>query len=173
MNGPRRTLVKSALVLVSALVLQVGVVADLRVLDAVGDLLLLTTVAAALVDGPDRGATWGFAAGLLYDLVLDTPFALSALTYALVGYLVGLAAAALTRPAGWWPVGIAVAAGFGATTLYTIVAHLVGEPYPFGDVPRVGLTVALWNAALVLPACSLLRRVFGRSEPDRVRVSLR
>lgn len=167
----RHTLLKSTLVLLGALVLQLSIVADMPVLGAVGDLLLLVTVAAALVEGADRGATFGFAAGLLYDLVLDTPFGLSALTYALIGYAVGLIGAAVGRSAGWWPVALAAAAGVAAMSLYTAIGHLVGTPYPVGDLPRIALVVALWNAALLVPARGLLRRVFGRREPDRVQLA--
>jgi rod shape-determining protein MreD len=167
----RYVLVKSTLVLLAALVLQVSVVSDLPVLGAVGDLLLLVTVAAALVDGADRGATVGFAAGLLYDLVLDTPFGLSALTYALIGYAVGLVSAAVGRSAGWWPVALAAAGGAAGMGLYTAIGHLVGTPYPVGDLPRIALVVAAWNAALIVPVRGLLRRIFGRREPDRVNLA--
>jgi rod shape-determining protein MreD len=169
----RHTIVKSTLVLLAALVLQLSVVSDLRLFGAVGDLLVLVTVAAALADGPDRGATFGFAAGLLYDLVLDTPFGLSALTYALIGYLVGLIGAAVGRSGGWWPVVLAALGGAAAMCLYTAIGHLVGTPYPVGDLPRIALVVAAWNAALIVPVRALLRRVFGRREPDRIALAFR
>lgn len=167
----RHTLLKSTLILLAALFLQVAIVSDLEAFGAVGDLLLLVTVAAALVDGADRGVTFGFVAGLLYDLVLDTPFGLSALTYALVGYAVGLVAMAVGRSGGWWPVALAAAAGAAAMALYTGIGHLIGMPYPVGDLPRIALVVAVWNAALIVPVRGLLRRAFGRREPDRIRLA--
>ena len=57
---------------------------------AIGDLVLVVVVAAGITGGADRGATYGFVAGLLFDLLVDTPFGLTALTYALVGYGVGV-----------------------------------------------------------------------------------
>src|SRR4029450_9677936 len=99
----RLTPLRGALVVVVALVAQIAIVADLRVVGAVGDLMLLVTVAAALTGGPDRGATYGFVCGLAFDLVLDSPFGLSALTYAVVGYGVGVVCGGLFRPTGWWP----------------------------------------------------------------------
>ncbi|HEX8803112.1 MAG TPA: rod shape-determining protein MreD [Acidimicrobiales bacterium] len=173
MAGRRRyVLLKTALLLLSALVLQLGLVSDVRIFGAVGDVLLLVVIAAGLVDGPDRGATVGFAAGVLYDLTLDTPFGLSALTYALVGYAVGVASAALLRPAGWWPVAFAVAASAAAVGLYTALGHLVGSPYPVDALPGIALAVAAWNAALVLPVRALVRRI-GRAGPDRLQLALR
>jgi rod shape-determining protein MreD len=169
----RYTLLKSTFVLLAALVLQLSVVSDLRILGAVGDLLVLVTIAAALVDGPDRGATFGFAAGLLYDLVLDTPFGLSALTYALIGYLVGLVSVAVGRSGGWWPVVLAAAGGAAAMCLYTALGHLVGTPYPLGELPAIAFVVGAWNAALIVPVRALLRRIFGRREPDRIALAFR
>jgi rod shape-determining protein MreD len=152
---------------------QIAIVADLRVFGAVGDLMLLVTVAAALTGGPDRGATYGFVAGLVFDLVLDSPFGLSALTYAVVGYGLGLVCAGLFRPTGWWPPVVGAAAALVATTVYTGVGHLVGTPYPWGDVPQITVAVGLWNAALILPVMAVMRWVHGHTEPDRLEVALR
>jgi rod shape-determining protein MreD len=156
-----------------ALVAQIAIVADLRVAGAVGDLLLLVTVAAALTGGPDRGASYGFVTGLAFDLVVDSPFGLSALTYAVVGYGLGLMCTALFRPTGWWPLAVAAGAALVATAFYTGVAHLIGTPYPWGDLPDISAAVGLWNAALVLPAMAALRWVHGPTEPDRLEVALR
>ena len=107
MSARRLTPLRGALVLVVALVAQIAIVADLQVVGAVGDLMLVVTVAAALTGGPDRGATYGFFAGLIFDLVVDSPFGLSALTYAVVGYGVGLVCGGLFRPTGLWPLAVA------------------------------------------------------------------
>ena len=71
MQSRRLTPLRAALVLVVAVVAQIAIVADLRIIGAVGDLMLVVTVAAALTGGPDRGAAYGFFAGLTFDLVLD------------------------------------------------------------------------------------------------------
>lgn len=173
MSARRLTPLWGALVLVVALVAQIAIVADLRIVGAVGDLMLVVTVAAALTGGPDRGATYGFVAGLIFDLVLDSPFGLSALTYAVIGYGVGLLCGVLFRPTGWWPLAVAAGAALAATAFYTGVGHLIGTPYPWGDVPDITVAVALWNAALVLPAMAVMRWVHGPSEPDRLEVVLR
>jgi rod shape-determining protein MreD len=169
----RAKLFRAALVLVAALVLQVTVLSDLRVFGGLGDLMLALTVAAGLTGGADRGATWGFATGVLYDLVLDTPFGLSALTYALVGYAVGLAGSALLRTSGWWPVGVAAAAGLVQATLYTALANLLGDAFPFAHLPAIALVMAAWCALLVLPLIRVMWWVHGHNEPDRLEVLLR
>jgi rod shape-determining protein MreD len=160
-------------VLFLALLLQVTMVADLRVAGALGDLLLVVVVAAGLTGGADRGATWGFAAGLAYDLVLDSPFGLTALTYALVGYAAGLAGSALLRTSGWRPAAVAAVAGALQAVLYTAVGNLVGVAYPFGQVPAIALVQAAWCAVLVLPMLRVMWWVHGRGEPDRLEVLLR
>ena len=86
---------------VLAIVLQVSFVSDLRLFGAMGDLVLVVVVAAGITGGADRGATYGFAAGLAFDLLVDSPFGLTALTYALVGYGVGVLATLLQRTSGW------------------------------------------------------------------------
>jgi rod shape-determining protein MreD len=170
---PRRfTAAKVALVMLGALILQIGAMPELRIAGASGDLLLVLVVAAAVIDGPDRGATWGFGAGLAYDLVLDTPFGLSALTYALVGALVGFAAAAIDRTSGWWPVALAAGAGVVATVVYASIGHLVGVAYPFGHLPPVALVVAAWAAALIQPGIGLVRRLLGHHDADRIAMAL-
>ncbi len=173
MGSRRLTPLRGALVVVVALVAQIAIVADLRVVGAVGDLMLMVTVAAALTGGPDRGATYGFVCGLAFDLVLDSPFGLSALTYAVVGYGVGVVCGGLFRPTGWWPLAVAVVAALLATALYTGIGHLIGTPYPWGDLPAITVAVGLWNAALVLPVMAVMRWVHRPSEPDRLEVVLR
>jgi len=173
MTNRRLVPARAALVAFVALILQVSFVADLRIAGAIGDLLLVVVVAAGLTGGPDRGATYGFALGVLYDLVLDTPFGLSALTYALVGYAVGLVGAALMRTSGWWPVLVAAAAAAMQAALYTSVANLIGVSYPFGAVPGIAFAMAVAAAVLVLPALRVMWWVHGHNEPDRLEMMFR
>lgn len=173
MTNRRLVPARAVLVALAALILQISVVADLRIAGAIGDLMLVVVVAAGLTGGPDRGATYGFALGVLYDLVLDTPFGLSALTYALVGYAVGLVGAALVRTSGWWPVLIAAAAAAMQVALYTSLGNLIGVAYPFSAVPGIALAMAATAAVLVLPALRVLWWVHGHNDPDRLEMMFR
>jgi rod shape-determining protein MreD len=172
-NRRRYGLLRNAALLLVVLILQVGVMADIHVWGVSGDLLLVLTLAVALLEGPDSGAAWGFAAGIAYDLMLDTPFGLSALTYAAVGYLTGLVGASMVRAAGWWPVTIAAVATVVAVGFYAVVGNLVGVGNPLGDVPKVALVEAGFSALLILPMMSVARRLFGRTEPDRIALAFR
>jgi hypothetical protein len=90
-----------------------------------------------------------------------------------VGYGVGVVCGGLFRPTGWWPLAVAVVAALLATALYTGIGHLIGTPYPWGDLPAITVAVGLWNAALVLPVMAVIRWAHRPSEPDRLEVVLR
>ena len=102
--GPGIVAVRVSLVLVIALVLEVSIAPMFRLFGVQGDLMLLIAIVAGLAAGPDRGAAIGFASGLAYDLMLQTPFGLSALTYALVAFTVGSLQDSVLRAAWWIPV---------------------------------------------------------------------
>jgi rod shape-determining protein MreD len=156
---------RAALVLFALLMLQVGLVSDLPVLEAVGDLMLLSAIAAGSVGGADRGATYGFVAGILYDLMLDTPFGLNALTYAVAGFAAGWVAGRVLQPRWWFHVGTTAAITLGAVLLTVFVANFVGEGFPADDIWRMCLVETVWNAVLILPARRLLAWVFGEEDP--------
>lgn len=82
----------AALVVLTALVVQVGVVNPLDLPIGHPDLVLLCVVALALVAGPTWGTVLGFAAGLAADVVPPADHTLGrlAMAYALVGYAAGL-----------------------------------------------------------------------------------
>lgn len=162
---------KMALVLFSVLVIQVGVVADLPAFGAVGDLMLLTAIATGSVGGPNRGALYGFCAGLAYDLMLDTPFGLTALVYAVVGYAVGVASGWYLEPRAWYHLTVAALASVVAVALMVGVALVLGLRYPLNDVVRAAAVMVAWNAVLILPARRLLRWAIGEDEPDRFRMA--
>ena len=84
-----RSMLRVALVIFVVLMVQQTVMVALRIRGAHPDLLWLLPITAALLDGPETGAIVGFWAGLSFDLVLPTPFGLSALVGCLLGYSVG------------------------------------------------------------------------------------
>ena len=88
-----------ALVIISVVVLQTTLFSDrLRVFGVMPDIGLVLTVAVAYNRVPELGAAFGFAAGLRHRLLPDTPVGLSALSFALVGYGVGVVQSGLVRP---------------------------------------------------------------------------
>jgi rod shape-determining protein MreD len=138
--------VRASLVLVLALTLQLGVAPSLGIFGVQGDLLLLLSIAAGAAAGPDRGAIVGFAAGLAYDLMLQTPFGLSALTYSVVAYLVGGLQDSVLRAAWWIPVLTALAGSFLGVILYGVFGTVLGEDLIGPSLLRIAVVVAMLNA---------------------------
>lgn len=161
-----------ALVLVVTLTLQTAWMAELRPFGVPGDLLLLLAIAAGLAGGPLRGAVVGFTAGIAMDLVLLTPFGLSALTYLAVGYVVGSTHAGVLRSAPWIPVVAAFVASAVGIVFYVILGQLVGQQFRIPELTRVVLVTATMNALLVFPAVYVARWV-EKAAPDRMMGALR
>lgn len=152
--------VRSAAVLLGALVLQASVVAEIDVFGAHGEVLLLVPIVAGLTTGPERGAIAGFTAGLAVDLLVQTPFGLTALTYCLVGYGVGALQSGVLRASFWLPMASAVAGSAAGIVLFALMATVVGEEGLLdGHLVRVVGAVVIWNVVLALPALRLARWV--------------
>lgn len=152
--------VKAAAVLLTALVLQAAVVSRIGLFGAHGDLLILVPVTAALTIGPERGAMAGFAAGIAVDLLVTSPFGLTALSYCLVGYGVGALQSGVLRATWFLPIVAAVAGAAFGTTFWAVAATVVGEEGLLGaDLGRVVLAVSLLAGVLVLPALRVARWV--------------
>jgi rod shape-determining protein MreD len=163
--GPLQRAVRASLVLVIAVVLQTSLISDLTVFGATGDIMQLDAISAGFVGGPDRGAWYGFVAGLLYDLMLDTPVGLSALTYCIVAYMVGALQGSVLRAAWWIPVVTAFVASVVGISLYVVLGRMVGQSFPFDEVPRIAAVVAVFNAFLVLPVTRVMRWAVGATDP--------
>jgi rod shape-determining protein MreD len=163
---------RSVPVIIVVLMIQVGIVSNLEAFDAFGDIVLLVAIAAGSVGGPDRGATYGFCAGLAYDLLLDTPFGLSALVYAVVGYGVGMATVWLLQPRWWSHVLVAGLASCVAVLLTALVSRVLGTSYHLDELGRIAGVVAAWNMALILPARRVMQWMVGIDPSERFRVAV-
>jgi rod shape-determining protein MreD len=119
--------IRLSLVVVMLVVIQTTVFPHLRVLGAMPDLVLLATIAVAYEDGPDTGAIFGFASGLTLDLFLATPLGVSALTFAIIGYLVGVFQGGMLRPSGWVAPVLGGVGGLAGGALFVVVASIAGE----------------------------------------------
>lgn len=166
------TTVRAAAVLVVALVFQASFVAELELFDAHGEVLLLVPIVAGLTAGAERGAIAGFAAGLAVDLLVQTPFGLTALTYCLVGYGVGAVQTGVLRASWWLPMVSAVAGSAVGTVLFAVAVTVVGEVSAVnGDLLWVVVAVVIWNALLVVPALKIAEWV--EATGDRPMVGVR
>ena len=164
-----RRIVAIAAVVVTALLLQSTVFGQLRLLGVRPELLYLVTIAIALLEGPNEGATVGFASGLAQDFLMNEPKGLTALTLTLLGYAVGMFRQFIVSPSPLVPT-IVVAVGKAAgLAFYEVVSVLLGnfhEQVEYGV--RVALLAALYNAVLTPILYPLLRRITEGSRPRRV-----
>lgn len=155
------------LVLVLALTVQTTWLAELRPFGEPGDLLLLLAIAAGMAGGPVRGAVVGFVAGTAMDLVLLTPFGLSALAYLAVGYAVGTVHDGVLRSAPWIPVLVTFVASAVGVVFYVILGQLVGQQFRVPNLERIVLVTATLNTLLAFPALWVARWI-EKAAPDRL-----
>ena len=162
---------RAVAVVLTALVLQASLFARFSFEGARPEILLLVALMAGFVAGPDDGAIIGFAAGLALDIVVRTPFGLSALVYTLAGYATGSITASVLRSA-WWIASLVGAVGSaGAMVVYALVGAVLGEPTLSGpSLATIVVVVSAVNACLAPLAASALR--WARTEDvDRGRHS--
>jgi rod shape-determining protein MreD len=120
------------------------------------------------VAGPDRGAIVGFVAGLSYDVFLDSPLGLSALTYGVIAYVTGLFQLPLASHPQWWRVGSVAAASAAGITLWASLGVVLGQDYLLGmPVPRVAILLGVLNGLLAVPVLALARWLFHPLLPQR------
>ncbi len=155
----------------TAVILEVSVLPLLGLPGAVPDLVAVTVVGFGVAAGSVRGATAGFVAGVLLDLVppADGVLGLSAVVLVVVGYLAGVLGYNKDRS----PVIVVLATGLiagGAVIGLALVGGLVGDPRVAWDrVPGLVLTQAAYAvvlAAFVVPLVGALwRRVAPPTTP--------
>jgi rod shape-determining protein MreD len=168
------TRVLRLLALIAIVVLvQVTVFPHLRLFGVVPDLGLLLAIAIGYREGPETGAVVGFLAGFGYDLFLETPLGLCALSYALVGYAVGTLQAGMLRSPRWLPPLLGLVGGLVGGLVLLTIGVLVGVDGVKGAHGVVTLCLAavydmvlaplvFWLVAKVLPERSEPRLTWTR-----------
>ena len=151
-----------AVLLFFIVVVQVSVFPHVRLAGVVPDLGLLVALAVGYHEGPEAGAIVGFLAGFGFDLFLSTPLGLDALSYAIVGYYVGVFEAGLFRSPRWLPSFLGAAGGLAAGLLFIGVGVLVGVDSVKGTHGVVTISYAALYDAILAPFVFLLvRRTLG------------
>jgi rod shape-determining protein MreD len=160
--------VKAAVLLFFAVVVQVTIVGSMGIFGGAPDLMLVTLVAVALLNGAVFGAFAGFWTGLLLDVALIQTLGFSSLLLTLAGFWIGRYGETTGRNRAHAPL-VSVAA---VTVLYAVAAlilhFMLGEPAS----ARVALVEALppelvLNLLLAVPVFALCRRLFSAPAPAR------
>jgi rod shape-determining protein MreD len=167
-----RGVLRTVLVVLLVLLVQSTVGIDVRIAGVHPDLMLLLPIAAGMAAGPEEGAVMGFVAGMAADLLLPTPFGLSALVGCLIGFGVGYGTGSITREIWWLPAVVALAASAVAVMLYAVLGAVLGQDQ-FLDVDLVAVVtvVAVCNAVLAGPAVRLVGWALGPFSADSARSS--
>lgn len=164
----RRTILLTTVVL-SAVLLQTTVFADIRLFGARPELMFLLTIAFGALEGPSSGAVTGFASGMAQDFLLNQPKGITALTLVLVGYSIGMLRQYIVSPSPVLPVVLVAGGTFAGVLFYGVVSFLLGQLntswlYLF----RISLLSALYNAILTPLVFPVLRRAAEGSRSQRV-----
>jgi rod shape-determining protein MreD len=153
-----RAAAKVALVALVLLMVQSTVVQSIHVGGLHPDLLWLLPITAALLAGPEVGALVGFWTGLAFDLVLPTPFGLSALVGSLLGYAVGSTTAAVDKRAAWLKPVAALIGAVGADMLFAVIGAILGQQQMVQiDFFSLFVIVAISSVIMVFPVSRLMR----------------
>jgi rod shape-determining protein MreD len=167
-----RALLRVAFIIFVVLMFQQVLMVPLRIEGAHPDLLWLLPITAALLDGPETGAMVGFWAGLSFDLVLPTPFGLSALVGCLLGFAVGSLSASVDPRAAWLKPVAAVAGSVAADMLFAVLGAIMGQQQMVQiDFLSLGLVVAVSSLVFVLPVARLMRWALAGETNRRTLVS--
>ena len=158
------TLRALAVVFVTAL-LQVVIVSSLIVAGGSADLLLVVVVALALLRGSVPGAVFGFAGGLVVDVITLGTMGVSSLILTLAGFWAGRYGETTGRDRRLAPL-VAVgtitvlAAAFGYVLHYLLDENVVAS-HALVDALAPAFVL---NLALALPVYALLRRIVGEGQ---------
>lgn len=149
-----------------ALVLQSALAPYMSIGGVVPNFLLLVVVTLALATSPNQGATAGFAAGLLFDLLGTGPVGPMALVLSITGYFAGMLHEAMFAEGWLLPLTVLAVAALLSEFAYALVLDLLGATYPFWStfVTRV-LPGAVYNTALALLVYPWLVRLLRHERP--------
>jgi rod shape-determining protein MreD len=163
------TIVRIALVVFVAALVQGAIVSTMYVGGGTADLLLVTVVALGLVRGSVVGAVTGFAGGIVIDLLTLDTLGITSLVLTLAGFWAGRYAETTGHDRRLAPL-VAVGVITPLAALFAFAVHyMLGEDV----VARYALVTTLvpallMNLALALPVCALVRRLVGAPAGQRL-----
>jgi rod shape-determining protein MreD len=164
----RRVLLLAAVIL-SALLLQTTIFAEINLLGAKPELMYLITIAFAMLEGPASGAITGFVGGMAQDFLLDAPKGITALTLTLLGYAIGMARQYIVSPSPVLPVVLVALGTFAGVLFYGVVSFLLGQlDSTWFYLLRVAVLSAIYNAILTPLVFPIMRRAAQGSRSRRV-----
>jgi rod shape-determining protein MreD len=157
--------IRLGFVVLACVVLQTTLFTHLRVDDVAPQIGLVAVLAVAYEDGADSGAIFGFVMGLAIDLFLTTPLGLSALSFAITGYAVGVFQAGVVRTTPWLaPVLGGVGGLFGGLVFLTAGAVVGQSGFLSFDSLKIVVISALFDALIAPLVFPIVRRAARRED---------
>jgi rod shape-determining protein MreD len=164
----RRALLLTVVVL-TALLLQTTIFADIRLLGARPELMYLLTISFGVLEGPASGSVAGFVGGMAQDFLLDQPKGITALTLTLVGYAIGMLRQYIVSPSPVLPVFLVAGGTFAGVLFYGVVSFLLGQlDTSWLYLLRVAALSAVYNGILTPLLFPLLRRAAEGSRSRKI-----
>jgi rod shape-determining protein MreD len=164
-----RRAVSIAAIIVTSLLLQSTVFAQMKLFGVRPELLYLVTIVTAILEGPGEGMVVGFAGGLAQDFLLNQPKGLTALTLTLLGYGVGLLRQYTVSPSPMLPTMLVAVGTAAGVVFYEVVGFLLGQVnQPLSFSIKVPVFTGVYGAVLTPIVYPVLRRIAERARPRRV-----
>lgn len=156
----------AVIAVVIATLLQAGLAPHLAIGGVTPNFLLLVVITLALTNGPMSGATVGFVAGLIFDLLGTGPVGPGALVLSVTGYLVGSLHAQMFAEGWLLPLTVLAVGTLAAEVAYALLLGLLGSGGPFwlALFTKI-LPSAAYNTALALLVYPWLARFLRRGGP--------
>ena len=160
-----RVLPTIAAILAAAL-LQAGLAPYLAIGGVVPNFLLVVVVTLALVEGPAAGASAGFDAGLIFELLGSGPVGPMVLVLTVTGYMAGLLHENMFAEGWLLPLTVLAIASIASTLAYGLMLDLLGSGGPFvlTFFTKI-LPEALYDTALGLLIYPWLARFLRQDRP--------
>lgn len=164
-----RRLAAFSLLTLGAVLLQTTLFERATLFGVAPDLILIVVICMALLEGPTVGAVSGFGAGLLRDLHLETPKGITALTYLVVGYVVGSVRPYVQSTSVLLPISAVFVGSLSGSALYEVVSLLLGgRPHSLKRGITVVLLTAVYNTLLVPFVYPLVRKITTVYKTEKV-----
>ena len=156
-----------ALLAFATVVVQQTSVSQISIFGVNADLSPLVVMSVGLLAGSLPGAIFGFATGLLVDIVLVQPLGVTSLLYIGVGFWSGRLRELRDPSHGLVPLALGAAATAAVGIGMTLIQFLLGVDSPVSLLlaQQIFVTV-LVNTLIALPVYALVRRIVQPALPD-------
>ncbi len=156
-----------ALIALIVVFFQIGVVSEVPVFGVNGDLSPLLVAFVGLLCGSTTGALFGFAIGLLVDLLLLQTLGLSSLIFTLIGFWAGRLRELRDPQGALAPLLLGALAAGASLVGYSVMEFLLGVNAPVSlELVRQIVFGVLVDAIIALPFYALVRASLGAALPE-------